>query len=79
MRSAERFWLHALLQRSLLDPAGEGRLNGPFRATVVLPEVRFSMSTLCAKVRVQIEELGIPADLEWGRRRRRRWRAMSLA
>ncbi|KAF6767666.1 Nucleic acid-binding, OB-fold [Kalmanozyma brasiliensis GHG001] len=67
MRSANRFWVHALLQRSLLDPTlKEGRLDGPFKATVVLPDVRFNAGTLGARVRVEIAELGIPADMEWG-------------
>ncbi|SAM84710.1 related to Exoribonuclease II [Ustilago bromivora] len=74
MRSANRFWLHCLLQRSLLDPAftqgEEGRerewLKGPFTAKVMLSEVRINAATLLGKVRVQVDKLGIPADLEWG-------------
>ncbi|KAJ1024946.1 hypothetical protein NDA18_004232 [Ustilago nuda] len=74
MRSADRFWLHCLLQRSLLDSAftqgEEGRkrewLKGPFTAKVTLSEVRINAATLLGKVRVQLDKLLIPADLEWG-------------
>lgn len=67
MRSAERFWVHALLQRSLLEKGfpQEGT-RGPFTARVALPEVRINAMTLGARVRVNIEEFGLPADLEWG-------------
>lgn len=71
MRSADRFWLHTLLQRSLLEPnfasqGGREWLKGPFTAKVVLPEVRINAATLLGRVRVQVDELGTPADLEWG-------------
>lgn len=66
-RSAERFWLHALLQRSLLDDNfNDPRLCGPFTAKVYLPEVRVNTANLSGRVRVDIAELVIPADLEWG-------------
>ncbi|SPO28448.1 related to Exoribonuclease II [Ustilago trichophora] len=66
MRSAARFWLHSLLQRSLLDPNfHNGKLVGPFTARVMLPKVRVSNATLFGRVRVNVAELGIPADLEW--------------
>ncbi|SPO29426.1 related to Exoribonuclease II [Ustilago trichophora] len=66
MRSAGRFWLHSLLQRSLLDAKfKDGRVDGPFTARVMLPQVRVSNATLLGRVRVNVAELGIPADLEW--------------
>ncbi len=72
MRSAERFWLHAWLQRGLLsksvDADGNKAVKGPFTAKVVLSEIRVNQSTLTGRVRVNVEELGIPADLEWDAR-----------
>ncbi|TKY89665.1 hypothetical protein EX895_001450 [Sporisorium graminicola] len=67
MRSAERFWVHALLRRSLLEKGfAQQGTKGPFTARVALPEVRVNANTLGARVRVNIEEFGLPADLEWG-------------
>ncbi|SPO47116.1 related to Exoribonuclease II [Moesziomyces antarcticus] len=66
MRISERFWLHLLLQRSILGTdAGAGLLNRPLTAVVALSEVRVNIQTLTARVRVHIEELNLPADLEW--------------
>lgn len=63
MRSAERYWLYALLQRRLLE--GKGEAQKEYTAKVVLPDVRVNSSTLCGRVRVNLDELGIPADMEW--------------
>ncbi|GAC99698.1 hypothetical protein PHSY_007301 [Pseudozyma hubeiensis SY62] len=69
MRSSERFWIHTLLQRNLL--AGKDGVTGrKMTATVALAEVRVNKSTLGGRVRVNIEELGLPADLEWDARER---------
>ncbi len=66
MRISERFWLHLLLQRSTLGTHSEaGLLNRPLTAIVALSEVRVNLQTLSARVRVHIEELNLPADLEW--------------
>lgn len=65
MRSAERFWLYTLLQRTLLGKEGGEGLRGPWTATVLLPDIRINTSTLMGKVRVNLDGLGIPADLEW--------------
>ena len=66
MRSAERYWVHALLQRSLLDCEFDAISQRTLTAKVALPEVRVNNSTLSARVRVNIEEFGLPADLLWG-------------
>ncbi|KAJ9474205.1 Exoribonuclease II, mitochondrial [Pseudozyma hubeiensis] len=68
MRSSERFWIHTLLQRNLL--AGKDGVAEKMTATVALAEVRVNKSTLSGRVRVNIEELGLPADLEWDARER---------
>ncbi|CBQ68634.1 related to Exoribonuclease II [Sporisorium reilianum SRZ2] len=63
MRSAERFWMHMVLQRGFAEGDAATR---PLTARVGLPEVRVNGYTLGARVRVNVEEVGLPADLEWG-------------
>ncbi|SNX85716.1 related to Exoribonuclease II [Melanopsichium pennsylvanicum] len=65
-RNADRFWLHALIQRSLLDPNfKDEKLIGPWTAQVILTDIRVDTSTLSGRIRVNIKDLAIPADLEW--------------
>lgn len=64
MRSSNRFWINASLQRTLL--AAKAETNTRFTARVALAEPRINAATLSARVRVNIEQLGAPADLEWG-------------
>ena len=63
MRNAERFWINRRIAQALREGKTDKHLLGPFDARAILTERRISPSTLQVRLRVQLEELNLPADM----------------